>query len=115
MGGPRIVIYGVGAMGSLIARMILDNRLQIAARALGRSGGRYTTLTRARASSCRVCSADDTPLWEIRARRVVHDTAAQLVYFEGAQLRFGGVPVIWVPSEPFALAMPPPPPPPMTV
>jgi LPS-assembly protein len=79
------------------ARMILDSRLQIAARALGRSGGRFTTLTRARASSCRVCSAEDTPLWEIRARRVVHDEVAQLVYFEGAQLRFGGVPVLWLP------------------
>lgn len=80
------------------ARLVLDQKLQLTAAEIMRSGdGRFTALRNAAASSCRVCSGNPTPLWEIRAREVVHDTAARRIYFTGATLRFVGVPVLYLP------------------
>jgi LPS-assembly protein len=79
------------------ARLVLNRQLQMAASEMMRIGGRYTRLGRTVASSCKVCAGDPTPLWEIRARRVVHDAVERQIYFDNAQLRFGGVPVVWIP------------------
>jgi LPS-assembly protein len=79
------------------ARLVLNRQLQLASSELMRIGGRYTRLGRTVASSCKVCAGDPTPLWEIRARRVVHDSVEKQIYFDNAQLRFGGVPVFWIP------------------
>lgn len=79
------------------ARMVLNDALQIAANRITRSQGRYTELSTTVASSCQVCSIAPTPLWEIRAARVIHDSQERQLYFDRAQLRFGGIPVIYVP------------------
>lgn len=79
------------------ARVVLDQQLQIAAAEARRVGGRYLQLDNAVASSCRVCAGSDTPLWELRARRVTHDQTERQIYFDHAQLRFGGVPVLYIP------------------
>jgi LPS-assembly protein len=64
---------------------------------VARVEGRYTRLSRAVASSCRVCATDEVPLWEIRARRVVHDAEERQIYFDAAQFRVAGLPVFWLP------------------
>lgn len=79
------------------ARMVLNQQLQLAAAELMRVGGRYTSLNRVVVSSCKVCAGSPTPLWEIRARRVVHDQVARQLYFDHAQLRVAGLPVFYVP------------------
>ena len=79
------------------ARLVLNRQLQMASSEIMRIGGRYTRLGRTVASSCKICAGSPTPLWEIRASRVVHDAVAQQIYFDNAQLRFGGVPVFWIP------------------
>ncbi|MEM9970455.1 MAG: LPS assembly protein LptD [Pseudomonadota bacterium] len=79
------------------ARLVLDRQLQLAASRITREGGRYTTLDRVVASSCEVCFDRPVPLWDIRADRVIHDTEERQLYFEGARLRFVGVPVLYVP------------------
>lgn len=79
------------------ARLVLNQQLQLAAAELVRVEGRYTTLNRAVASSCKVCADSPIPLWEIRARRVIHDQVAQQLYFEQAQVRLGGLPVFYLP------------------
>ena len=79
------------------ARLVLDRQLQLAASEIMRIGNRYTRLGRTVASSCKICAGSSTPLWEIRARRVVHDQLEHQIYFDNAQLRFGGVPVFWIP------------------
>lgn len=79
------------------ARLVLADQLQIAAAEVRRSGnGRFSGLVRVAASSCSVC-AGRPPLWEIRARSVLHDAEARQLYFSGAQLRFAGVPVFYLP------------------
>ncbi|MDR0808196.1 MAG: LPS assembly protein LptD, partial [Gemmobacter sp.] len=79
------------------ARMVLNRQMQIAARQMFRAGGRYTQLSDTVASSCQVCATDPVPLWEIRARRIVHDQQERQLYFDRAQLRFAGVPVFFIP------------------
>ncbi|MBI1172225.1 LPS assembly protein LptD [bacterium] len=80
------------------ARIVLDQKLQLAAGAVLRSdGGRYTTMRRVVASSCTICKGSTTPLWEIRAREVVHDAMSQQIWFSDATLRFVGVPVLYIP------------------
>jgi LPS-assembly protein len=79
------------------ARLVLDQQLQLASAEILRIGGRYTRLGRTVASSCKVCAGDPTPLWEIRARRVVHDELERQLYFDNAQVRIAGVPVFWIP------------------
>lgn len=79
------------------ARVVMNQRMQMAAAEVIRVDGRYTAMTRVVASSCKVCAGNPTPLWEIRARRVVHDQQEQQIYFDRASLRFGGVPVLYIP------------------
>jgi LPS-assembly protein len=79
------------------ARLVLNNQLQLAAKQIFRVEGRYTELDSTVASSCQVCADNPTPLWEIRAKRVVHDQVEQQLYFENATLRLGGIPVFYLP------------------
>lgn len=79
------------------ARMVLDQQLQIAATELQRVGGRYSQMYQTVASSCQVCADRPVPLWQIRARRVIHDEEARQIYFHDAQFRIGNVPVAWFP------------------
>ena len=79
------------------ARLVLQDQLQIAAREIERVEGRYTQLSRVRASTCQVCPTNPTPLWEIRARRVVHDQETRQLYYDHAQFRVMGLPVAYFP------------------
>lgn len=62
-----------------------------------RFDGRYNVLSRAVYSPCDVCEEDPTPLWRIRARRIVHDEEARIIHYEDATFDVFGVPIIWVP------------------
>ncbi len=79
------------------ARFVIQEQLQIAAGQIERLDSRFTEMTSVVASSCEVCADRPTPLWEIRARRVVHDDEAQQIYFENAQFRMFGLPVAYIP------------------
>lgn len=79
------------------ARMVLDQQLQIAANEIARVNDRFTRLDRVVASSCHVCAQNPTPLWEIRASRVIHDDLERQLYFEDAQFRVIGLPIAYFP------------------
>lgn len=79
------------------ARLILAEQLQLAANRIDRVDGRYTQLSQVAATSCHICENGDTPLWDIRASRVIHDTEERQLYFDNAQFRVVGVPIFWVP------------------
>ena len=49
---------------------------------------------------CPICDDEgnyETPSWDIRARQVVQDEAARVVYYRDALFRIGGVPVFYAP------------------
>lgn len=80
------------------ARLVLARELQMAAREVRLSGeGRMATLTHVVASSCRVCAASPVPIWEIRARSIVHDADTRRLTFDHPQLRAFGLPVASLP------------------
>ncbi len=79
------------------ARLILGENLQLAAVQMTRVKGRYTQLDKASVTSCRIDTSTGTPLWQIRARRVIHDSEERQIYFEGAQFRVLDVPVFYFP------------------
>ena len=79
------------------ARLVLQQQLQLAAAEIQRVDGRYTAMQRVVASSCKICAGSSTPLWEIRARRVVHDQTERQLYFDHAQFRLGGVAIAYIP------------------
>lgn len=79
------------------ARLVLDRQLQIAATEIERSDGRYTQIYQGVASSCEVCFDNPVPLWEIRARRIVHDRQDRQIYFDNASFRVMGLPVAYLP------------------
>lgn len=79
------------------ARVMLDQQLQIAAARVVRNPNGINQMESVVASTCPVCAADPTPLWEIRADRVTHDENTDQLTFERAQFRFAGVPIFYVP------------------
>ena len=79
------------------ARMVLNQQVQLAAAEINRVGGRYTQLYKTVASSCQVCANNPVPLWQIRARRIIHDQLERQLYFDDAVLQIAGVPVFYLP------------------
>jgi LPS-assembly protein len=103
-GDKTVILAGSGELDRNLengllrgARMIMDQRVQLAAAQLDRSGGRYTQLYKVAATSCRVCNDDTPPVWQIRAKRTIHDQEERQLYFENAQLRVMDVPILWLP------------------
>ncbi len=80
------------------ARLVLDQQVQMASLQMARVGGRYTQLYKTAVTSCHVCADGRPPLWQIRARKVIHDQVEQQVYFEDAQFRILDVPVLYLPA-----------------
>ena len=80
------------------ARILLNDRLQVAGAAMARRQGRFSDIRQAAASSCEICAEGETPLWEIRASRVIHDQDAGQVYFYNARFRIAGIPVFYLPA-----------------
>ncbi len=78
------------------ARLVLQQQLQLAANQIDRVDGRYTQLSRVVATSCAICN-DGPPLWEIRADRIIHDSVEKQLYFDNAQFRVAGIPILWLP------------------
>lgn len=79
------------------ARMVLDQQLQLTSNQIDRANGRYSQLYKVAATSCKVCGKR-APLWEIRAKKVVHDEFAKQLYFTDAQFLVRGTPILWLPK-----------------
>ncbi len=80
------------------ARVVLDNRVQLAAPEINRVGGRYLQLNKVVASSCEVCAKNPVPLWQIRSSRVIHDEVEDQLYFDDARFEVYGVPIAYLPQ-----------------
>ena len=79
------------------ARLVMGEQLQLAALEMSRVDGRYNQLFKAAVTSCRVCDHGQPPLWQIRARRVIHDQQERQLYFHDAQFRVLDMPVLYLP------------------
>lgn len=60
-------------------------------------GGDRLILSRAVYSPCKICSVEETPLWQVKAVRVVHDRDRKRVTYKNAWIEAFGVPVVYTP------------------
>lgn len=62
-------------------------------------GGDFTTLSHGLYSACKPCARhpERPPLWQVKARRIIHNGQTHEVYYEDAYLELLGVPVAYVP------------------
>ena len=81
------------------AHLILENGARLAAKRGERLPSGNSKLERVVYSPCPVCAKDPdgTPLWRIRALKVVHDKKARRLRYEDAYFDILGVPVAWLP------------------
>ncbi|QFT59779.1 LPS-assembly protein LptD precursor [Sulfitobacter sp. THAF37] len=79
------------------ARLVLNQQLQLAANQINQVDGRYSQLYKTAVTSCKVCEDGRAPLWQIRARRVVHDKLEQQLYFDEASFHIRNIPVFYLP------------------
>ena len=78
------------------AKIILSKKVQIASTQVSRINSRYSQAYNVAATSCFIC-AGEVPLWQIRAKRIVHDSVEKQLYFDRAHLRIRDVPVFFFP------------------
>ena len=78
------------------AKIILGYQVQIAAAKVLQKDARYSEAFNIAATSCHVC-LNKTPLWQIRARKIIQDKFEKQIYFEHAQLRVLDIPVFYLP------------------
>ncbi|MBL8662966.1 MAG: LPS-assembly protein LptD [Candidatus Odyssella sp.] len=80
-------------------RMLFPDDSKLAANGAIRVDGRRNEMSRVVFSPCRLCPEDPkrAPLWQLRARRVVHDQEKQDITYTNAALEVYGVPVLWTP------------------
>lgn len=79
---PRVLIQGGGRLVAVSGERIDD---------------RYNVLEKAVYSPCDVCEADQTPLWRIKADRIVHDEQARDIIYQDATFDVEGVSVFYLP------------------
>ncbi len=86
-----------GVVENLRIRLSDDSRL--AANAGKRTDGLRTEMRQAVYSACDACKDDPdrAPLWQVKARRVVHDKEDREVRYHDAWLEMWGVPVVYTP------------------
>jgi LPS-assembly protein len=80
--GARSVMAGYGKLSAVEARRVDD---------------RYNALSKVVYSPCAVCPENPTPLWSIRAKRVIHDEEENIIHYENATFEVLGFPVAWLP------------------
>ena len=79
------------------ARVVIDQQLQLTAARVARGGDRYDQLYKTAVTSCKICDDGQPPLWQIRARRIIHDKQERQLYFDQAQFLIRDIPVFYVP------------------
>ncbi|MEM9012861.1 MAG: LPS assembly protein LptD [Pseudomonadota bacterium] len=79
------------------ARTLISSQFRVASVEARRVESRYNTLYRAVASACEVCEEHPTPIWQIRAERVIHDEQTRQIHYENAYFDVFGVTVAWLP------------------
>jgi len=85
------VLSGFGALLGTHGRMV--------AASASRSGGRYTDARHVAYTPCQICNKEGerTPVWQVRAFRVVHDQEAHRIKFKDATIALFGVPILYTP------------------
>jgi LPS-assembly protein len=76
-----------------------SNQTYFTAARAERSQGETTIFERGAYTACQPCRQhpERQPLWQVQAKRIIHDNARQTIYYEDAELEFYGVPILYLP------------------
>jgi len=104
-GAGTVVIADAAALDADLRNGVIEGAKALIASGAGsmaavqgeRIDGRYTLLSKTVYSSCEVCAAQPTPLWRIRADRVLHDATTRDVHYENATFEVLGAPIGFLP------------------
>lgn len=79
--------------------VLLSDKSRLAGYDAVRTNGNITTVHRGVYSPCKICKEEGqrTPLWQLKAFRVIHNKEARRIVYEDAFMEFFGVPVMYVP------------------
>ncbi|MGV8996930.1 MAG: LPS-assembly protein LptD [Parvibaculaceae bacterium] len=79
--------------------VLLTDKSRLAGNDAVRVNGTVTTLHRGVYSPCNVCKEEGktTPLWQIKAFRVIHNAETKRIIYEDAYMEIFGVPVAYLP------------------
>ena len=80
-------------------RMLCPDGSRIAANGAIRTGGQRTEMAKVVFSPCKLCEEDPTrpPLWQLKARRVIHDLKTRDIEYRDTWLEIYGLPVFYTP------------------
>jgi LPS-assembly protein len=80
-------------------RLDTPDQTRMAAARADRSEGNFTVLQNGVYTACEACREDPRkpPLWQIKAKRIIHNQTEKMMYFEDANLEFFGKPIAWFP------------------
>lgn len=80
-------------------RIVTSDEERIAARRAYREGGETTVFEKGAYTPCKVCEdkSGEGPLWQIKARKIIHEKSEGNIYYEDATLEFLGLPIVYVP------------------
>ena len=80
-------------------RVLLTDNSRLAANSARRIDGTRKEMSQAVYSPCELCAKDPTrpPLWQMKARRVVHDEVSKDIVYRDAVMEIAGVPVAYMP------------------
>jgi LPS-assembly protein len=80
-------------------RVLMEDRTRLAAASGQRSGGNRTEFSKAVFSPCELCKEDPTraPIWQLKARKVIHDQEERVIRYRDAWMEFYGVPIFYTP------------------
>lgn len=79
--------------------VLMTDKSRLAGNDAVRTNGTVTTLHRGVYSPCDICKekGQTTPLWQIKAFRVIHNTETKRIVYEDAFMEFFGVPIAYLP------------------
>jgi LPS-assembly protein len=80
-------------------RVKTNENTRLAAPRAERTGGETTVFDNGTYTACLPCADDPSrpPVWQVRAKRIIHKNQERMIYYEDATLEFGGIPVAYVP------------------
>lgn len=79
--------------------VLMTDKSRLAGHDAVRTNGTVTTMHRGVYSPCKICKKEgqDTPLWQIKAFRVIHNSETKRIIYEDAFMEIFGVPIAYLP------------------
>ncbi|MGE4372159.1 MAG: LPS-assembly protein LptD [Xanthobacter sp.] len=89
--------YSEGFIDSL--RLDTPDNTHFAAARADRTEGNVTIFQNGVYTACEPCkeNPEKPPLWQIKAKRIIHDQEERMIYYENAKLEFFGLPIAYLP------------------